>query len=85
MIIFDGLVIFISIMSFILCIRSLWFGHRLCKEVRVYYATERAEESPLTWSELQVFYSYWYFLMIITDLMVISGTIIKIGILWKVR
>jgi hypothetical protein len=72
-------------MSFLLCIRSLWHGHRLCKEVRLYYSTERAQESSLTWKELTVFYSFWYFLMITTDLMVIPGTIVKIGILFKVR
>ena len=71
-------------MSFILCIRSLWFGHKLAKEVRKYYATERTQEKPLTWGELQSFYSFWYFLMIATDLLVISGTAIKITILYKV-
>ncbi|CAF3496141.1 unnamed protein product [Rotaria sp. Silwood1] len=81
----DCIVLFITIISFILCIRSLWFGHRLCKEIRLYYSIARAAEKPLTWSELQIFYSYWYFLMIITDLMVIPGTIIKIGILFKVK
>ncbi len=82
---FDCLVLCITIISFILCIRSLWFGHKLCKEVRTYYSIERTQETPLTWSELQVFYSFWYFIMIITDLMVIPGTIIKIGILFQVR
>ncbi|CAF4799918.1 unnamed protein product, partial [Rotaria sp. Silwood2] len=75
--------LFITIISFILCIRSLWFGHHLCKEIRLYYSLARTQEKPLAWSELQIFYSFWYFLMIITDLMVIPGTIIKIGILFK--
>lgn len=81
----DVLVICVTIISFILCVRSLWHGHRLCKEVRAYYSVERRTEQPLTWNELQIFYSYWYFLMIITDLMVISGTIVKVGILFKVK
>ncbi|CAF0966426.1 unnamed protein product [Rotaria sordida] len=84
LIVLDCVVLLITIISFILCIRSLWFGHRLCREVCLYYSIERTSEKPLTWSELQIFYSYWYFLMIITDLMVIPGTIIKIGILFKV-
>ncbi|CAF2638960.1 unnamed protein product [Rotaria sp. Silwood2] len=81
----DCVVLFITIISFILCIRSLWFGHHLCKEIRLYYSLARTQEKPLAWSELQIFYSFWYFLMIITDLMVIPGTIIKIGILFKVK
>ncbi len=81
---FDCLVLCVTIVSFILCIRSLWFGHKLAKEVRKYYATERTQEKPLTWGELQAFYSFWYFLMIITDLLVIVGTGIKIIILFKV-
>lgn len=68
-----------------LCIRSLWTGYKLCKEVRAYYSIERIGEPPLTWQELQTFYSIWYFLMIITDLMIIPGTIIKIRILFKVK
>ncbi|CAF2135083.1 unnamed protein product [Rotaria magnacalcarata] len=79
----DSMVLFISVISFILCARSLWFGHCLCKEVRRYYSRERPDESPLTWSDIQIFYSFWYFLMIITDLLVIPGTIIKIAILFK--
>jgi hypothetical protein len=47
--------------------------------------TERTQEKSFTWRELQVFYSFWYFLMIITDLLVISGTGIKITILFKVN
>ena len=81
----DCLVSLITTASFILCSRSLWSGHCLCKEILSYYSKHRAEESPLTWSELQVFYSFWYILMVITDLMVITGTIIKMGILFKVR
>ncbi|CAF1466553.1 unnamed protein product [Adineta steineri] len=81
---FDGFVVFICVISFTLCFRSLWHGHKLCKEVRLFYKTKRPEEKSLTWHELQIFYSFWYILMIITDIFVISGTIIKIGILCKV-
>jgi hypothetical protein len=82
---FDCLVLLITTISFILCLRSLWSGHKLCREVRLYYSQSRRHEAPLGWSELQVFYSFWYFLMIITDLMIIPGTIIKIKILFKVN
>ncbi|CAF1087955.1 unnamed protein product [Adineta ricciae] len=84
LIVFDSIVLFISIISLILCVRSLWHGHCLCKEIRLFYATERNREKPLTWRELQVFYSLWYFLMVLTDLMVIAGTAIKVAILCKV-
>ena len=84
LIIFDGIVLLISTISLILCIRSLWHGHCLCKEIRLFYTTERNREKPLTWRELQVFYSLWYFLMVLTDLMVITGTAIKVAILCKV-
>ena len=84
-ILLDCLVLLITIISFVLCVRSLWLGHKLCKEVRLYYSRERQHEPPLKWSELQIFYSIWYFLMIVTDLMVLPGTIIKIKILFKVR
>jgi len=80
----DCLVLLITTISFILCLRSLWLGHKLCREVRLYYSQSRRHEAPLRWSELQVFYSFWYFLMIITDLMIIPGTIIKLEILFKV-
>jgi hypothetical protein len=80
----DCLVLLITTISFILCLRSLWSGHQLCREVQLYYSQSRRHEAPLRWNELQVFYSFWYFLMIITDLMIIPGTIIKIEILFKV-
>ena len=80
----DCLVIFITSISFILCVRSLSYGHQLCQQVRLYYSSSRRYEPTLDWNELQVFYSYWYFLMIITDLMIISGTMIKMTILFKV-
>ena len=82
---FDCFIVFITIISFFLCLRSLWHGHRLCREVRIYYSLERQNEKPLTWNDLQIFYSYWYILMMITDLMVLPGSIIKIVILFKVR
>ena len=82
---FDCMTLLICSVSFVLCVRSLWHGHVLCVEVRRYYLLERTQEPPLAWSDIQVFYSFWYFLMISTDLMVIPGTIIKIGILFKVR
>lgn len=85
MIIFDCFMVVVTIISFTLCLRSLWQGHRLCQEVRHYFASERREEAPLKWNDLKVFYSSWYFLMIITDLMVIPGSIIKITILFKVN
>lgn len=82
---FDCVVFLITFISFILCFRSIWTGHKLCKEVRSYYKKERKQEAPLTCQELLIFYSFSYFLMIITDLMIIPGTIIKVGILFKVR
>jgi hypothetical protein len=81
----DCVVLFITSISFILCVRSLWYGHKLCREVQLYYAQSRSHEPRLDWHELQVFYSIWYFLMIFTDLMIIPGTIMKIQILFKVR
>jgi hypothetical protein len=82
---FDIFIVLIAIISCILCLRSIWHGHRLCQEVRQYYACERAQETSLTWNDLHVFYSLWYLLMIITDLMVIPGSLIKVTILLKVR
>ena len=80
---FDCFIILICLMSCVLCIRSLWKGHKLAREIRRFYAVERSNEKPFTWMELQTFYSFWYFLMILTDLLVISGTIIKIVILFQ--
>jgi len=45
---------------------------------------EKKREPKLPWRELQVFYSFWYILMIITDLLIVPGTIIKLTILFKV-
>lgn len=80
---FDCFIILICLMSCVLCIRSLWKGHKLAREIRRFFAVERSNEKPFTWMELQTFYSFWYFLMIITDLFVICGTIIKIVILFQ--
>ena len=83
LIFFDTLVLFVTLISFLLCVRSLYVGHKLCREVRRYFARERPQEPRFSFDELQVFYSFWYFLMIITDLMIIPGTIVKILILFK--
>ena len=82
---FDCFIIFVTIISFLLCVRSLWHGHLLCREVRLFYSCERKDEKPLTWADVRVFYSNWYLLMVITDLMVLPGSIIKIVILFKVN
>lgn len=84
-IILDSFILFITTFSFILCVRSLYRGHRLCREVRKYYSKVRPNEVPLKWTELQIFYSFWYFLMIATDLMIFPATIIKMEILFKVK
>ena len=80
----DCFVLIITIISFVLCIRSLWIRHMLCREVCHYFAMEKKREPKLPWRELQVFYSFWYILMIITDLLIVPGTIIKLTILFKV-
>ena len=85
MLAFDYLVILITMISFILCLRSLWQGHRLCQEVRQYYAKARKQEARLKWTELQVFYSFWYFIMILTDCLLFTASIIKLEILYKVN
>ena len=82
---FDCFILVICLVSTGLCVRSLWRGHRLGREIRRFYAVERPTEKPFTWTELQTFYSFWYLLMILTDLLVMCGTIIKINILFKMR
>ncbi|CAF1320778.1 unnamed protein product, partial [Didymodactylos carnosus] len=110
LLVYDCFVLIISFISFILCVRSLYQGHRLCKEVVEYYNEKYVKNRPkistqtrdtssigttnrkkkreiqpnkLQFSEYYQFYSPWYFLMIITDLLVIAATIIKIYILFK--
>ena len=81
---FDCFIVLLTIVSLLLCIRSMWYEHRLCQEVRLFYSLHQRQEPPLTWRDLYIFYSIWYILMIITDLLVLPGSIIKITILFKV-
>lgn len=81
---FDCIIVLITLTSLILCLRSVWQDHCLCREVRAYFAREKAGEPPLTWKDLHIFYSFWYILMIITDILVIPGSALKIAILFKV-
>uniref|UniRef100_A0A8C5WM06 Mucolipin TRP cation channel 1 n=1 Tax=Leptobrachium leishanense TaxID=445787 RepID=A0A8C5WM06_9ANUR len=75
---FDVFVILCCVLSFILCTRSILRGLRLQHEFAGFVHTRHALNISL--SERLEFVNGWYLLLIISDLLTVSGTIMKIGI-----
>ncbi|XP_038945072.1 mucolipin-1 isoform X6 [Rattus norvegicus] len=75
---FDVVVILTCSLSFLLCARSLLRGFLLQNEFVVFMWRRRGREISL-WERLE-FVNGWYILLVTSDVLTISGTIMKIGI-----
>ncbi|KAM8972449.1 mucolipin-1 [Pelodytes ibericus] len=75
---FDVLVIISCILSFILCGRSIVRGLRLQHEFAGFVRTHHSIHVSL--SDRLTFVNGWYMLLIVSDILTVSGTILKIGI-----
>ncbi|MEE6528710.1 hypothetical protein FKM82_017179, partial [Ascaphus truei] len=80
--IFDIIVILCCALSFILCGRSILRGLRLQHEFAVFFRIRHSLGVSL--SDRLEFVNGWYLLLLISDILTVSGTIMKIGIESKV-
>ncbi|XP_069460022.1 mucolipin-1 isoform X2 [Ambystoma mexicanum] len=76
--VFDILVIIICILSFILCARSILRGLLLQHEFANFFQTRYSQGISI--SERLQFVNGWYMLLIIGDILTVTGTVMKIGI-----
>ncbi|XP_041646932.1 mucolipin-3 isoform X2 [Cheilinus undulatus] len=81
-VLFDCLIIITCITSFALCTRSVIKGIQLQFEYTLYCRRNCGKEVPL--SDKVEFLNGWYFLIIISDMLTIIGSILKIEIQTKV-
>ncbi|CAI9619608.1 unnamed protein product [Staurois parvus] len=75
---FDVIVILSCVLSLILCGRSILRGLRLQNEFANFVSSRHALRVSV--SERLEFINGWYLLLIISDILTISGTVLKIGI-----
>ncbi|XP_044138932.1 mucolipin-1 isoform X1 [Bufo gargarizans] len=75
---FDILVMISCVLSFILCGRSIIRGLRLQSEFATFVQTRHSLVVSL--SDRLEFINGWYLLLIISDILTLSGTVMKIGI-----
>ncbi|XP_029424922.1 mucolipin-1 isoform X1 [Nannospalax galili] len=75
---FDVVVILTCSLSFLLCARSLLRGFLLQNEFVMFMWRRRGREISL-WERLE-FVNGWYILLVTSDILTVSGTVMKIGI-----
>ncbi|KFP05972.1 Mucolipin-1, partial [Calypte anna] len=75
---FDVLVILVCLLSFILCARSIIRGLMLQHEFGRFF--QRRYNQSVRLSDRMEFLNGWYILLVISDVLTILGTIMKIGI-----
>lgn len=71
-------VIILCILSVILCLRSLYSGYKLSKEVVQFFKDYYNKDIP-TW-ELLDFIDFWYINIVVSDILLIFGSLIKVQI-----
>lgn len=76
--VFDIFVIISCVLSFILCARSIIRGLKLQREFAMFVQTRHSLTVSL--SDRLEFVNGWYLLLIISDILTVSGTVMKIGI-----
>uniref|UniRef100_A0A3Q3JTR6 Uncharacterized protein n=1 Tax=Monopterus albus TaxID=43700 RepID=A0A3Q3JTR6_MONAL len=81
-VLFDCLIIVTCLASFVLCTRSVISGIQLQFEYTLYYRNHCGKHVP--WSDKLEFVSGWYILIIVSDILTIIGSILKIEIHSKV-
>lgn len=75
---FDVLVLLICALSFILCARSVIRGLLLQHEFTQFF--QRRYNQRICLSDRMEFVNGWYILLVVSDILTVSGTIMKIGI-----
>ncbi|CAI9547367.1 unnamed protein product, partial [Staurois parvus] len=78
MMIFDAIIIFTCISSITLCIRSVVKGIHLQREYVMYVQQRFSKAVP--WSDQMEFVNGWYILIIVSDILSIVGSILKMEI-----
>lgn len=81
-VLFDCFIIIICMTSFGLCLRSVLTGIRLQREYNQYCKSYTLKEVP--WSDKLEFVNGWYILIIVSDMLTIIGSILKIEIQTKI-
>ncbi|TFJ95626.1 choline dehydrogenase [Platysternon megacephalum] len=75
---FDVAVILVCVLSFILCARSIIRGLMLQHELGHFF--QRRYNQDVCLSDRMEFVNGWYILLVVSDVLTVSGTIMKIGI-----
>ncbi|XP_071952575.1 mucolipin-3-like [Antedon mediterranea] len=78
MIMFDVVVTLLSILSLLLCLRSLCNAHKMKKKTLKFF--EKHFEKSLTSSDRLKFYDFWLIEILISDVLVIFGSMWKLQI-----
>ncbi|KAJ8305457.1 hypothetical protein KUTeg_016002 [Tegillarca granosa] len=73
---FDAIVMVVSFISSVLCIRSIIRGLRLRKETARFF--EKRFRKKLSWSDQMEFLNLWYVCIVINDILTIIGSSFKI-------
>ncbi|XP_044278213.1 mucolipin-1 isoform X1 [Varanus komodoensis] len=76
--VFDVIVLLICVLSFILCSRSIIRGLLLQHEFSQFF--QRCYNQDICLSDRMEFVNGWYILLVVSDVLTVSGTIMKIGI-----
>ncbi|XP_042320203.1 mucolipin-1-like [Sceloporus undulatus] len=75
---FDVIVLLICVLSFVLCSRSILRGLLLQHEFTQFF--QRCYNQDICLSARMEFVNGWYILLVVSDIMTVSGTVMKIGI-----
>ncbi|XP_034039935.1 mucolipin-3-like [Thalassophryne amazonica] len=78
---FDSLVIVACFTSLILCTRSVVSGIQLQSEFTIFF--HEYYNNIVSWSDRMEFVNGWYILIIVSDMLTITGSALKIGIQTK--
>uniref|UniRef100_A0A8C6P8P0 Mucolipin TRP cation channel 3 n=1 Tax=Nothobranchius furzeri TaxID=105023 RepID=A0A8C6P8P0_NOTFU len=81
LLLFDFVVILACFASFILCTRSVIRGIQLQFEFNIFFHAYYSK--IVTWSDRMEFVNGWYIFIIISDILTITGSMLKVGIQTK--
>ncbi|XP_066563861.1 mucolipin-1a isoform X2 [Amia ocellicauda] len=75
---FDVIVLVVCVLSLLLCGRSILRGVLLQQEFVQYFRTQLCRS--VSWADRMEFINGWYILLVVSDMLTIAGSCIKIGI-----
>ncbi|XP_022097169.1 mucolipin-3-like isoform X2 [Acanthaster planci] len=79
---YDVVIMLLCTVSLLLCFRSLHRGRRLKKKAETFF--QRYYDRKLSRQEKLEFLNMWYIMIILSDLLTISGSLLKLLLEWKV-